>query len=64
MNRSLRWTEHAVIQLAAIAEHISLSSPIYAEQVVLRVEARMRQVMEFPSRGVRSQRLGVQTSGS
>ena len=29
--RSLRWTEHAVTQLAAIAEYISLDSPVYAE---------------------------------
>jgi hypothetical protein len=32
--RPLRWTEHAVSQLAAIAEYISLDSPVYAEQVV------------------------------
>lgn len=41
MTHRLRWTEPAVGQLGAIAEYISLSSPIYAEQVVERVVLRL-----------------------
>ena len=29
---TLRWTEHAVNQLGAIAEYIGVVSPVYAEQ--------------------------------
>lgn len=41
--RSLRWTEHAVTQLAAIAEYISLDSPVYAEQVIDQIVRRLAQ---------------------
>jgi toxin ParE1/3/4 len=47
----LRWTEQAVNQLGAIAEYISLASPIYAEQVVERLLARLRQAQDFPASG-------------
>jgi toxin ParE1/3/4 len=47
----LRWTEQAVNQLGAIAEYISLASPIYAEQVVERLIARLRQAQDFPALG-------------
>jgi len=43
---ALRWTEHAVTQLAALAEYISLDSPFYAEQVVDRVVARLEQARQ------------------
>lgn len=43
MTLTLRWTEHAVEQLAEIAGHISLVSPIYAEQTVDRIVVRLRQ---------------------
>lgn len=49
--RSLRWTEHAVTQLAAIAEYISLDSPVYAEQVVDQVVRRLAQAQLFPESG-------------
>jgi plasmid stabilization system protein ParE len=49
--RSLRWTEHAVTQLAAIAEYISLDSPVYAEQVVDQVVRRLAQAQLFPELG-------------
>jgi plasmid stabilization system protein ParE len=39
---ALRWTEQATQQLEAIAEYISVSSPVYAEQVVERIVARLR----------------------
>jgi toxin ParE1/3/4 len=49
--RPLRWTEHAVTQLAAIAEYISLDSPVYAEQVVDQLVRRLAQVQAFPESG-------------
>ena len=51
MSLELRRTEQAVNQLGAIAEHISLVSPIYAEQVVERLVARLRQAQDFPASG-------------
>jgi toxin ParE1/3/4 len=47
----LRWTEQAFNQLGTIAEYISLASPIYAEQVVERLVARLRQAQDFPESG-------------
>ena len=38
-------------QLGAIAEHIAVSSPVYAEQVVDRVVRRLEQVQRFPESG-------------
>lgn len=49
--RALRWTEHAVAQLAAIAEYVSLASPVYAEHLIDRVVARLQQACEFPESG-------------
>jgi plasmid stabilization system protein ParE len=49
--RRLRWTERAVGQLAAIAEQVSLGSPIYAEQLVDRVVRRLTQACHFPESG-------------
>jgi len=51
MSLRLRWTEQAVSQLGAIAEYISLSSPVYAEQVIERILMRLRQVQQFPESG-------------
>ena len=51
MTRPLRWTEQATSQLAAIAEYISVSSPVYAEQVVERVTRRLEQAQRFPESG-------------
>ena len=53
MSRTLRWTEQAVNQLSAIAEYISLLSPVYAEQVLERVVLRLRQAQQFPESGRR-----------
>lgn len=53
MTLALRWTEHAVGQLGAIAEHISLVSPVYAEQIVDRIAQRFRQAQAFPESGRR-----------
>ena len=53
MRLGLRWTEQAVNQLSAIAEYISLSSPVYAEQLVERMVLRLRQAQQFPESGRR-----------
>ena len=49
--RALRWTEHAVAQLAAVAEYVSLSSTVYAEHLVDRIARRLDQAREFPESG-------------
>lgn len=49
--RALRWTEHAVAQLAAVAEYVSLSSPVYADHLVERIAGRLDQAREFPESG-------------
>lgn len=49
--RTLRWTEQATAQLAAIAEYIAVSSPIYAEQVVERLARRLEQAQRFAESG-------------
>jgi toxin ParE1/3/4 len=49
--RPLRWTEHAVAQLESIAEYVSLSSPVYAEQLLDRIARRLDQAREFPESG-------------
>ena len=51
MSRPLRWTEQAVDQLGAIAEYVSRSSPVYAEQLVQRIMQRLDQVRTFPESG-------------
>ena len=51
MTRKLRWTERATEQLAVIAEYISITSPVYAEQVVERLAKRLEQVQVFPESG-------------
>ncbi|NUQ94696.1 MAG: type II toxin-antitoxin system RelE/ParE family toxin [Gemmatimonadaceae bacterium] len=48
---ALRWTVHAVNQLAALAEYISLDSPLYAEQTVERIVARLDQARVQPHSG-------------
>ena len=48
---AVRWTEHAVQQLAALAEYISLDSPVYAEQTITRLERRIDQAARHPHSG-------------
>ena len=55
----LRWTEHAVKQLGAIAEHISLVSPVYAEHTVDRLARRLEQAQRFPESGRRVPEAGA-----
>ncbi len=49
--RRIRWTEHGVAQLAGIIEFISLSSPVYAEQTLERLVARLDRACVFPESG-------------
>jgi toxin ParE1/3/4 len=53
VTRQLRWTEQAVEQLGAIADYISLSSPVYAEAVVERVAMRVESALTYPDIGSR-----------
>ena len=45
------WTEHAVEDLSEIAEYVSLSSPVYAEQLVDRIVRQLEQARAFPESG-------------
>ena len=47
----LRWTERAVNDLAGIAEFISRTSDVYAEQVVLQIEQRAQMLRRHPLLG-------------
>ena len=58
MSLALRWTEQATNQLGAIAEYISLASPVYAEQMVERIVSRLRQAQDFPDSGRRVPEFG------
>jgi toxin ParE1/3/4 len=40
-----------VLQLGAIAEYISIASPIYAEQVIEQLVQRLDQACRFPQSG-------------
>ncbi|MGH7718298.1 MAG: type II toxin-antitoxin system RelE/ParE family toxin [Gemmatimonadaceae bacterium] len=51
MTRRLRWTEQATTQLGAIAEYISVASPVYAEQMVDRLVRRLDQACAYPESG-------------
>ena len=53
MSLPLRWTEQAAEQLGSIAEYISLTSPVYAEQVADRIVLRLQQAQAFPESGRR-----------
>ena len=41
----------SVGQLAAVAEYVSVASPVYAEHVVDRIARRLDQAREFPESG-------------
>jgi plasmid stabilization system protein ParE len=51
VSQRLRWTEQAVDQLGAIAEYISLASPVYAEGMVGRIAAHIRLALDYPDLG-------------
>lgn len=47
----LRWTERAVEHLGEIAEYLSVASPVHAEDVIQRIESRLRQLQLHPKLG-------------
>ncbi len=47
----LRWTERAVTNFADIADFISQNSPVYAEGVVTRIDARLQHLRRHPQLG-------------
>ena len=51
MTAELYWSEAALAQLAAIAEHIGATSPVYAERVVDRLTLRCEQAQRLPLSG-------------
>ena len=55
----LRWTERAVAHLEAIVDYISLTSPVYAEGVVLRIEHRLQLARAQPQLGKRAPEAGA-----
>ena len=53
MSLTLRWTEHAVDQLGAIAQSVGVASPVYADRIVDRIVLRLRQAQAYPESGRR-----------
>ncbi len=47
------WTEHVLVQLEAIRDHISKVSPVYADHTIARIFARQAQIARFPESGRR-----------
>lgn len=47
----LRWTERAVAHLEALVDYISITSPVYAEGVVGRIDHRLQLVRANPELG-------------
>ena len=42
MSVALRWTERAVAHLEALVDYINLTSPVYAEGMVTRIDQRLQ----------------------
>ena len=53
MTLPLRWTERAVAHLEALVDYISITSPMYAEGVVGRIDAQLQHVRAHPAIGKR-----------
>ena len=47
----IQWTQVAADHLAAIYAYVATSSPVYATQLVIRIEARTSQLEHFPESG-------------
>lgn len=47
----LLWTERAIAHLGGIVEYISLTSPVYAEGVVLRIDQQLQLTRTHPQIG-------------
>jgi len=48
---ALRWTERAVTHLEALVDYISLTSPVYAEGMVSRIDQRLQLACTHPEIG-------------
>jgi plasmid stabilization system protein ParE len=48
---TLRWTERAVLHLEALVDHVSLTSPVYAEGIVSRIDQRLQLACTHPEIG-------------
>lgn len=51
MKRQLRWTERATAESAAIAEYVSITSPVYAEQLLEAFSRHLRLAIDHPESG-------------
>jgi plasmid stabilization system protein ParE len=47
----LRWTERAVAHLEALVDYVSLTSPVYAEGLVSRIDQRLQLASTHPEIG-------------
>jgi len=47
----LRWTERAVAHLEALVDYVSLTSPVYAEGMVSRIDQRLQLASTHPEIG-------------
>ena len=51
MTLTLRWTERAVLHLEALVDYVSLTSPVYAEGIVSRIDQRLQLACTHPEIG-------------
>ncbi len=51
MTLPLRWTERAVAHLEALVDYVSLTSPVYAEGLVSRIDQRLQLASTHPEIG-------------
>ncbi len=56
---TLRWTERAVAHLEALVDYISLTSPVYAESIVARIDHRLQLALTHPQIGKQVLEMGV-----
>jgi toxin ParE1/3/4 len=48
---ALRWTERAVAHLEGIVDYVALTSPVYADAMLLRIEHRLALAQAHPYLG-------------
>jgi plasmid stabilization system protein ParE len=48
---ALRWTERAVAHLEGIVDYVALTSPVYADAILLRIEHRLALAQAHPYLG-------------
>lgn len=49
----LRWSRHALKDVAQLRDYIAIDSPIYAQQFIERLAARLGRLLTFPHSGRR-----------